>query len=77
MSVSVEVEIRMRIAERSQKSVADALQTSTSSVSRFISGQEGVLIHRVGPLMEALGLAVITQEELSALRMFARRGIGD
>ena len=73
----IESLLRYRIAEASQAAVAEALDVSPSTVARIVSGETGVVLERIGPLFGALGLTVLTREELAALRLFASKGLGN
>ncbi len=78
--------ILRRIAEVGQVSVAESLGVATSTVSRWMSGQQGIPIEMLGPLFDVLGIyvsedATITQEiklpqrEYDALCVLARKAL--
>jgi transcriptional regulator with XRE-family HTH domain len=78
---SVEALIRHRVAQLSQEAVADKAGMKACTVSRILSGNQGVPLERLGDFLRALGLDVWSQEgddvrisraKLDALRLLAK-----
>ncbi|MEX3628443.1 MAG: helix-turn-helix transcriptional regulator [Burkholderia sp.] len=78
---SVEALIRHRVAQVSQDAVAEKAGMKPCTVSRILSGNQGVPLERLGDFLRALGLDVWSQEgddvrisraKLDALRLLAK-----
>lgn len=72
-SRKTETLIRSRVGEVQASTLATALDVQPSTVGRWLSGECNIPLARLGPLLDALGLSVLTNEELRALRLFAAR----
>jgi transcriptional regulator with XRE-family HTH domain len=82
---TVEALIRHRIAQASQDSVAEKAGMKACTVSRILSGNQGVPLERLGDFLRALGLDVwaqdgddvrISRAKLDALRLLAKESLG-
>ena len=74
--------ILRRLAQVHQKTVATAIGSDETLVSRFASGERGLRINQIGPALEAMGLKLVDASEqtvdskyLESLRNLAMRGI--
>jgi len=83
---NLEVLLLRKVAEVSQKEVAEAIGRDTSTTSRIFSGKTGVHIDEMEDFFTALGLKVIecdgeivtlTKKRFEALRELARDGLED
>lgn len=79
-------EIEIRLSRAKNEDLADALEVSPAQASRIKSGENGVTPDKIEALLKLLGLAVypadqetetLPKAEAEALRLFARKGIGD
>ena len=81
---NIEQEVLRAIAERGVGTVAQRIGLDDSSVSRIISGQQGIKLEHLEPFLRSLGMRIITTEaeivampadELEALRVLAMKGL--
>lgn len=76
--------IRQEIRRHTQQGIAEAMNVGDSTVSRWLSGETGIPLDKIGSLLFALGLKVVHEgdgfelvdsREVDALLHFARREI--
>jgi hypothetical protein len=60
-----ELEIRRGIALAGNKTVAEAIGGDETLVSRFLSGERGMRIDHLGPLLDRIGLKVVPISDTS------------
>lgn len=81
---SVESLLLRKVAVQGHEVVEKAIGRDKSAVSRIFSGDRGIAIYELGPLLDALGLSIvetsgktitIDTERYEALRVLARTGI--
>lgn len=73
-----------RLAVVHQKTVAAAIGSDETLISRFASGERGLRIGQIGPALQALGLKLVDSEEvtipakkLESLMYLARESLGE
>lgn len=76
--------IRHRISDDGQEQVAQKSGINQSAISRIISGAQGIPLERLGELLSALDLELVTRDtnavvisraEFDALRLLARKSL--
>lgn len=79
---NIESMLLRRLAQVHQKTVAEAIGSDETHVSRFASGERGLRIHQLGPALDSLGLKLVDASDvtvdakyLESLRNLAMRGI--
>ena len=84
--VRIEQALRQALTGNGRQTVAGALNWDDSQVSRFLSGQQGVVIDKIDALVSSIGYVLITRRYLDAVStlgevgMFcecARQGLGE
>ena len=78
-----EADLLRRRSATQDKQIADAIDGDVSFISRFFSGERGLRINQIEPVLRVIGLKVvpadtqlIANEELEALRVLARKALG-
>ena len=75
MSTNMERSLREALSDpRRRAAVADALDWDDSQVSRFLSGQAGIVISKLDDAMGALGVVVVEPRYLDALATLSQVG---
>lgn len=76
--------IRHRISDDGQEQVAQKSGINQSTISRILSGCQGIPLERLGELLSALDLELVTRDtnavvisraEFDALRLLARKSL--
>jgi hypothetical protein len=73
----LEGEIRHKVAQIGQSELASRTPWEKSNISRIVGCDVGITIDNLEVFFNALGLEVISIEEVEALRLFARKHLGD
>jgi len=78
-----EADLLRRRSATQDKQIADAIDGDVSFISRFFSGERGLRINQIEPVLRVIGLKVvpaetqlISNDELEALRVLARKALG-
>lgn len=81
---SIEALIRSKIARLSQETVADLAKMKPCTVSRILSGAQGIPLEKLGIFLVAVGLELVAddadvvrvnREHLGALKLLARASL--
>ena len=82
MGRNTELMIHRHLAGHTAKAVSEAIGGDETLISRFKSGERGLRIEQIGPFLEAVGLKLVANDEvtvdpkyLESLRNLAARGI--
>lgn len=71
---NIEKALRAVLTGSSRKEAADTIGWDASEVSRFLSGQRGVLIHEVDKVIEVAGYMLVSRPYLDAIATLCKVG---
>ncbi len=60
-----ELSIRKGIAMASNKAVAEAIGSDETLLSRFLSGERGIRLEQIGPMLEKIGYKLVPVTDTS------------
>ncbi|BET09411.1 DNA-binding protein [Pandoraea sputorum] len=73
---NIEKSLRLLLTGDQRKEAMEALDWDNSQVSRFLSGQTGVLIDKLDAVVNLIGFVMVTPRYLEGLASMAETGVG-